>query len=213
MIDNITSTERLTTEDAALREWGTRLEKARRATRAARPWRPLEASDETSLEDWHPQALHKKLPKVKSSLLIQARTGAIGLGAFLFARRVPTQITPWCSCGEGRETVTHLVVSCPDLAEQRQELPLAIRDGRELRSRLANKKEAPKIISWLLGLGRLREYRLAVDLLNSETSEKWAKGVTAEDEIDSDEEATRKEREMPAWRRVLQKRKKERRRF
>ena len=38
--------------------------------------------------------------------LVQARTGKIGLRAFLFERRVPDVMTPVCACGDGRETET-----------------------------------------------------------------------------------------------------------
>jgi len=42
--------------------------------------------------------------KVKSSLLVQILTGAIGLQSFLFKRRVSGVTTPYYECGEGRET-------------------------------------------------------------------------------------------------------------
>ncbi|EAQ93236.1 hypothetical protein CHGG_01471 [Chaetomium globosum CBS 148.51] len=44
---------------------------------------------------------HDGLSKAKSSLLIQIRTGAIGLWDFLFTREVPEVLTPACECGEG----------------------------------------------------------------------------------------------------------------
>ena len=53
---------------------------------------------------------HNNLIRAESSLLTQARIGAIGLKDFLFRARVPGIITPYCACGSGRETVEHLVV-------------------------------------------------------------------------------------------------------
>lgn len=53
---------------------------------------------------------HEGLTKAQSSLLSQARIGDIGLRDYLFARNVPGVPTPYCECGEGRETVEHLVV-------------------------------------------------------------------------------------------------------
>ena len=53
---------------------------------------------------------HEGLTKAQSSLLTQARTGAIGLQDFLFRAKVPEVYTPYCACGQGRETVEHLVV-------------------------------------------------------------------------------------------------------
>src|ERR1044071_9937442 len=52
---------------------------------------------------------HDDLIKAQSSLLTQARTGAIGLKDFLFRARVPGITSPHCTCGSGRETVEHPV--------------------------------------------------------------------------------------------------------
>ena len=57
---------------------------------------------------------HEGLTKAQSSLLFQARTGDIGLRDYLFRVKVPEVNTPYCECGERRETVEHLVVWCPD---------------------------------------------------------------------------------------------------
>ena len=72
---------------------------------------------------------HQGLTKAQSSLLTQARTGAIGLRDFLFRAKVPGVYTPYCDCGQGRETVEHLVVWCSDPPEQRTW------DRNEIRSR------------------------------------------------------------------------------
>ncbi len=53
---------------------------------------------------------HQGLTKAQSSLLTQARIGAIGLRDFLFRAKVPGVYTPYCDCGQGREIVEHLVV-------------------------------------------------------------------------------------------------------
>ena len=50
------------------------------------------------------------LSKAMSSLLVQIRTGKIGLRAFLFKRRVPEVTTPYCRCGLARETFEHIVL-------------------------------------------------------------------------------------------------------
>ena len=114
--------------------------------------------------------LHEGLTKAQSSLLVQARTGAIGLRDFLFkvkARRVPT---PYCGCGTGRETVEHLVVWCPNPPKPRTWNTSEIRSRRDLNKVLHGGNKGNKlhlvraVICWLLGSGRLPEYRLAAKL-------------------------------------------------
>lgn len=56
--------------------------------------------------------LHKYLVKAESSTLIQLRTGRIGLSYFLYKRGVPDFPTPFCSCGQGRGDVNHLLFDC-----------------------------------------------------------------------------------------------------
>jgi hypothetical protein len=62
---------------------------------------------------------HEGLIKAQSSLLTQVRTGDIGLRDYLFRCKVQEVPTPYCSCGEGRETVEHLVVWCSNPPLQR----------------------------------------------------------------------------------------------
>jgi len=104
---------------------------------------------------------HRKLRKEESSLLIQARTGRIGLRKFLFQRRVPSTATPYCECGEEEETVRHVLNGCiinPEARElQRQEGPTDV-----LIRRLQEGDRVRPILRWLIG--RLPEYRLALKL-------------------------------------------------
>jgi len=48
--------------------------------------------------------LHSGLRKAESSVLVQARTGRIGLAKFLYKYRVPSVLTAQCRCGAGEET-------------------------------------------------------------------------------------------------------------
>ena len=75
---------------------------------------------------------HEGLTKAQSSLLAQARTGDIGLRDYLFRRKVPGISTPLCECGEGRETVEHLVVWCTDPPQQKTWKNNEIRSRRDL---------------------------------------------------------------------------------
>jgi hypothetical protein len=54
--------------------------------------------------------LHDGLNKKQSALLIQMRTEKIGLKDFLFNRRVPGITDANCPCGEGQQTVSHIIL-------------------------------------------------------------------------------------------------------
>ena len=58
---------------------------------------------------------YKGLYKHESALLIQARTGKIGLWAFLFERRVPDITTLLYYYRIVPETAAHLILDCPEL--------------------------------------------------------------------------------------------------
>ena len=66
--------------------------------------------------------LHKSLQKAESALLVQARTGKIGLGKFLYNRKVPGIVTAQCWCGAGFETPRHIVLYCIEEASRRGQL-------------------------------------------------------------------------------------------
>ncbi len=109
---------------------------------------------------------HEGLTKAQSSLLSQARIGDIGLQDYLFKVKVPDVRTPYCSYGEGRETVEHLVIWCPDPPLQRPWEQRNIRSYRDLRTVLRgvgakSKGLVRKVLGWLMDSGRLPEYSLA----------------------------------------------------
>jgi hypothetical protein len=146
-----------------IEEW--KIRRTRQIERAdtLRPRRYREAADLYALEPAaQPLQAHKGLTKAKSSLLTQARTGAIGLKDFLFKRGVPGVLTPLCRCGRAPETVAHLVLKCQDqeIKDGRPQL----RDRHALMEALGNRSSAARIITWLMNLGRLAEYRLALEL-------------------------------------------------
>ena len=76
-------------------------------------------------------------------------------------------MTPHCHCGLGKETPVHLVIFCPDLAEERRRLqealaPAPLQTGRDFATATAGPKTAVIIVRWLLSLGRISEYRRAI---------------------------------------------------
>ena len=100
---------------------------------------------------------HDGLRKAESSALIQARTGKIGLKAFLFQRKVPGIPTPLCDCGGAPETVGHLLEGC-----EAHEPPQGLGTPRMLRKKIARGENVRPVLRWLMR--RLPEYKVALEL-------------------------------------------------
>jgi hypothetical protein len=152
-----------TTSEAVIRDWKKRWEWTYRKATRRRPDRDKEPADTPDFDK--PLRKHHGLRKHESSLLVQIRTGKVGLRAFLFQRRVPTIPSPHCDCGEGRETAEHVVLRCPLLHQARRalqaKLPMPLRTRRDFAEATDNKESARVIVRWLLNTGRLQEYRVA----------------------------------------------------
>lgn len=55
---------------------------------------------------------HNGLSKAMSAVGIQLQTSKIGLGQFLFERKVSGFSDPECSCKAGNQTVQHVLLAC-----------------------------------------------------------------------------------------------------
>jgi hypothetical protein len=160
-----------TTEEAMEVEWKDRWRRdyAQRKP-PERGIRATQAADESPVFTDRILRIHENLSKARSSLLIQARTGFIGLKDFLFKVKVPGVVTPYCECGMGRETVEHLVVWCSKPPKPRPWRGAEISSRRDLYKVLHGEHSgnetgmAKTVVDWLLGSGRLPEYRLASKL-------------------------------------------------
>jgi hypothetical protein len=110
-------------------------------------------------------SLHKSLQKAESALLVQARTGKIGLGKFLHDRKVPGFETAKCRCGAGFETPRHMVLYCIEEAGRRGQL--TDQAGRKWTyEQLTGRAQATKgFARWMMGSGRLGQFALAKRLL------------------------------------------------
>ena len=157
-----------TTDQALENSWEARwnhaLRSLRRQIQGSTPHQP---ADECPLFTDQILRMHEGLTKAQSSLLVQARTGVIGLRDFLFKVKARGNPTPYCSCGRGRETVEHLVIWCPNPPKRRTWNTAEIRSRRDLYKVLHGGTKGNQmalcraVICWLLGSGRLPEYRLA----------------------------------------------------
>lgn len=55
---------------------------------------------------------HKHFSERQSAIYIQLQTERIGMNNLLFKRRVPGVTDPRYNCGEGRQTVAHILLQC-----------------------------------------------------------------------------------------------------
>jgi hypothetical protein len=110
-------------------------------------------------------SLHKSLQKAESALLVQARTGKIGLSKFLYDRKVPGIETAQCRCGAGFETPRHMALYCIEEASRRGQL--TDQAGRKWTYKQLNgDAQATKgFARWMIGSGRLGQFALAKRLL------------------------------------------------
>src|SRR6516162_5672400 len=159
-------------EAAAEQAWRRRWQKEHDEATRQRPRRHKEAADEPLFTE-EAVRRHDGLCKVESSVLTQARTGKIGRRDFLFQRRVPEAATPLCSCSRAeRETAEHLVLRCDNVSGQQrawlQERAKPLRTSSDFTAALQCPEKARVITRWILGTGRLREYRLAVEIMEEE---------------------------------------------
>jgi hypothetical protein len=109
--------------------------------------------------------LHSGLRKAEGSVLVQARTGRIGLAKFLNSCKVPRVLSAQCRCVAGEETPRHMTLFCTDEAERRQHLRTGWRiDYQQL---IVTNSGAKKLAEWMIRSGRLGQFSLARRLLYS----------------------------------------------
>jgi hypothetical protein len=109
-------------------------------------------------------ALYQGLHRAKSSLLVQLRTGKIGLRDCLHNIDVPEVTSTACSYGHEQETPKHVTVFCPCYQDAREQLRINGRlDFREL---LTTVEGTRKVTRWWLRIRRvLEQFRLAEELI------------------------------------------------
>ena len=161
--------------DTALkRDWKTRWE-AKISSRRD-PERAADRTLDKAFDGAHLE-LYNGLTKAQSSVLVQARTGKIGLQAFLVCKKVPSIATPICPCGTGPQTPEHLFAYCNHVRSQ------GLRDmgfllASEVQKGLSNHQTAGKMAKAILRSGWLAEFQLSEQLRMEEDLEKAQVGWT-----------------------------------
>jgi hypothetical protein len=107
--------------------------------------------------------LYQGLHKAESSLLVQLRTGKIGLRDFLYNIGVPEVTSAACACGHGRETPKHVTVFCPRYHGTREQL--RTNGHLDYKTLLTTAEGAKKVTRWWLRRGILEQFRLADKLI------------------------------------------------
>ncbi|PQE23331.1 zinc knuckle protein [Rutstroemia sp. NJR-2017a BBW] len=102
--------------------------------------------------------LHHGLKKWQSALLIQMRTEKIGLKDHLWRRKVPEFDDPGCDCGEGRQTVSHVLLRCRKYRDLRRR-EFGIQGRMDLRAILNESKSATKAIRFMEQTHLLGQFR------------------------------------------------------
>ena len=163
---DLVSADRKKIQTTLVREWKERWQREVDRSRARHRGRAEEPADEPPTKER--LKLHDELQKAESSLLVQMRTGKIGLRAFLFERRVPDVMTPVCSCGDGRETARHVAAYCQLEETTRRELPFAMRTHRDFDMAVKDPTRAASLTRWLMRRQRVGGYRVALQIADSE---------------------------------------------
>lgn len=104
--------------------------------------------------------LTDKLPRRDAALLIQLRTGHIGLNGHL--NRINRADSPWCPhCGERNfENLTHILYICPKYREARREWERSLQEKtKDLKEVLGSEEGIAETLKFLRKTGRLRTRR------------------------------------------------------
>jgi hypothetical protein len=147
-------------QDAIAKEWEERWRKELGQSQGRRRHRANESSDKPPTKDR--LKLHKGSRKAESSLLVQMRTGKIGLRAFLFERQVPDIASPICTAGRRRHMWR-------PTASRREMLPFAMQIRRDFDMAVEDPTRAAHLTRWFMRRRRLtlRGYKVALQIMDS----------------------------------------------
>ena len=110
-------------------------------------------------------SLHRELQKAESALLVQCRTGRIGLAKFLYEQRVPGIQTAQCQCGAGKETAQHIALFCPKERDRRHQLTDGKGRSQSYAQLIGTARAVKGFTRWVMLANRLGQFSLAKRLL------------------------------------------------
>jgi hypothetical protein len=106
-------------------------------------------------------ALHQLLRKPETAMAVQLQPSKNGFNAFLYQARVPSVLSPLCSCSFRHQTAKHIIIHCRNFSAARN----ALRDDQE---HLPDSKQLPttptglqKVTKLVMQRGILGQYRWA----------------------------------------------------
>jgi len=88
------------------------------------------------------------------------RTEKIGLRDFLYQRGVPEITDPQCDCGEGRQTVMHVLMRCRSFKNLRRQELSGIPGRNNLRAILNEREAATKAVNFMEQTQILGQFRI-----------------------------------------------------
>ena len=121
--------------------------------------------------------LHAKLQKTESAIITQICTRCIGLAAFLNKTRVPGFPSPVCSCGQARETASHVIAHCERFVGCRRVLLDPHTRQLDIKGLVSKPEYTPRLARWFIQLRVLPQFALAEKLLYE------AEGVNSLDKV------------------------------
>jgi tubulin alpha len=106
--------------------------------------------------------IHRGLPRPLSTVIVQMRTGKIGLRYYLYQRGVPDIQDGDCHCGRATQTVRHVLLACPLFRDLRQQYLTkpggGLEGGGDVKTILNSPKLAVRAAKSMLQTGLLGQF-------------------------------------------------------
>jgi hypothetical protein len=116
-----------------------------------------------------PTRLYNDMSKAEATALFLMRTQVIGLRQWLARAGVPG-VSPICPCGQSPETVRHVLLQCSRFQNSRP--GLFQQAGTEDIQALLTKRDGARIAArWLVRSGALEQFRVAMEAMETDTSQ------------------------------------------